>query len=115
MRGADRAGPRRVNAGLSENRFNAFRAEHARLVEEIDDVRASRCWPTSDRRRRWTFYSIVVAAILTLLMVAVASRQLWRRVGGPVALLSAGVARVTRGRLSDPVPPSRTPWASSPT
>ena len=96
----------RVNAGLSENRFNAFRAEHARLVEEIDDVRLQ-VLADSDRRRRWTFYSIVVAAILPLLMVAFASRQLWRRVGGPVALLSAGVARVTRGRLSDPVPPSR--------
>ena len=39
-------------------------------------------------------------------MVAIASRQLWRRVGGPVALLSEGVGRVTRGRLSDPIPPS---------
>ncbi len=96
----------RINAGLSENRFNAFRAEHARLVEEIDDVRLS-ALASSDRRRRWTFASIVAAALLTLLMVAVASRQLWRRVGGPVALLSAGVGRVTRGRLSDPVPPSR--------
>ena len=39
-------------------------------------------------------------------MVAIASRQLWRRVGGPVALLSEGVGRVTRGRLTDPIPPS---------
>lgn len=96
----------RINAGLSEARFNAFRAEHARLVEEIDDARLA-ALADSDRRRRWTFYSIAAAAVLTLLMVAVASRQLWRRVGGPIALLSAGVGRVTRGRLSDPVPPSR--------
>lgn len=97
---------RRINAGLSENRFNAFRAEHARLVEEIDDVRLGSL-ADSDRRRRLTFYSIAAAALLTLMAVAVASRQVWRRVGGPVALLSAGVGRVTRGRLSDPVPPSQ--------
>jgi serine phosphatase RsbU (regulator of sigma subunit)/CHASE3 domain sensor protein len=96
---------RRINQGLSENRFNAFRAEHTRLLEEIEDVRVAGL-ADSDRRRRLTFYAIVAAALLTLLMVAIASRQLWRRVGGPVALLSEGVARVTRGRLSDPIPPS---------
>lgn len=95
----------RINAGLSEARFNAFRAEHARLVEEIEDVRV-RALANSDRLRGLTFYSIVLAALLTLVMVAVASRQLWRRVGGPVDALSAGVTRVTRGRLSDPVAPS---------
>lgn len=97
---------RRINEGISEARFNAFRAEHARLLEEIENVRLEGL-ADNDRRRRLTFYSIVAAAMLTLLMVAVASRQLWRRVGGPVALLSAGVGRVTRGRLSDPIPPSR--------
>ncbi|MGD9573286.1 MAG: PP2C family protein-serine/threonine phosphatase [Thermoleophilia bacterium] len=96
----------RINAGLSEARFNAFRAEHARLVEEIDDVRLA-ALADSDRRRQLTFASIVIAALLTLIMVAVTSRQLWRRVGGPVDLLSAGVRRVTRGSLSDPVPKSR--------
>ena len=97
---------RRINEGLSENRFNAFRAEHARLLEEIENVRVAGL-ADNDRRRQLTFYSIVAAALLTLLMVAIASRQLWRRVGGPVSLLSAGVGRVTRGRLSDPIPPSR--------
>ncbi|HTI33079.1 MAG TPA: SpoIIE family protein phosphatase [Miltoncostaea sp.] len=96
---------RRINQGLSENRFNAFRAEHTRLLEEIDEVRVTSL-ADSDRRRRLTFYAIVAAALLTLLMVAITSRQLWRRVGGPVALLSEGVGRVTRGRLSDPIPPS---------
>ena len=96
---------RRINQGLSENRFNAFRAEHTRLLEEIDDVRVASL-ADSDRRRRLTFYAIVAAALLTLLMVVITSRQLWRRVGGPVALLSEGVGRVTRGRLSDPIPPS---------
>jgi serine phosphatase RsbU (regulator of sigma subunit)/CHASE3 domain sensor protein len=97
---------RRINEGLSENRFNAFRAEHARLLQEIENVRIAGL-ADNDRRRQLTFYSIIAAALLTLLMVAVSSRQLWRRVGGPVSLLSAGVGRVTRGRLSDPIPPSR--------
>ncbi|HET6690902.1 MAG TPA: SpoIIE family protein phosphatase [Miltoncostaeaceae bacterium] len=96
---------RRINQGLSENRFNAFRAEHTRLLAEIDDVRVASL-ADSDRRRRLTFYAIVAAALLTLLMVVITSRQLWRRVGGPVALLSQGVGRVTRGRLSDPIPAS---------
>ncbi len=96
----------RINEGISEARFNAFRAEHARLLEEIENVRLS-ALADNDRRRLLTFFSIAGAALLTLLMVVVASRQLWRRVGGPVALLSAGVGRVTRGLLSDPIPPSR--------
>ena len=103
--GREREAERRINQGIPENRFNAFRAEHARLVEEIEDVRLAGL-ADNDRRRRLTFYAIVAAALLTLLMVAIASRQLWRRVGGPVALLSEGVTRVTRGRLSDPIPPS---------
>jgi len=97
---------RRINEGISEARFNAFRAEHARLLDEIENVRLDGL-AGNDRRRRLTFYSIAAAALLTLVMVAFASRQLWRRVGGPVALLSAGVGRVTRGRLTDPIPPSR--------
>ncbi len=97
---------RRINQGISTVRFNAFQAEHARLLDEIEAVRLQGL-ADNDRRRRLTFYSIVAAALLTLLVVAIASRQVWRRVGGPVALLSAGVGRVTRGRLSDPVPPSR--------
>ncbi len=97
---------RRIDQGLSENRFNAFRAEHARLGEDIEETRA-RGLADDDRRRRLTFAAIVVAALLALIMVAIVSRQLWRRVGGPIALLSAGVGRVTRGRLSDPVPASR--------
>jgi serine phosphatase RsbU (regulator of sigma subunit)/CHASE3 domain sensor protein len=97
---------RRINEGSSEARFNAFRAEHVRLIEQIEHVRVEGL-ADNDRRRRLTFYSIVAAALLTLVMVVIASRQLWRRVGGPVALLGAGVGRVTRGRLSDPIPPSR--------
>ena len=100
---------RRINQGLSESRFNAFRAEHARLLEGVEDVRVEGL-AANDRRRRWTFYAIVAAAVLTLVMVAFASRQLWRRVGGPIAQIGAGVGRVSRGRLhrSDPSqPPGR--------
>lgn len=96
----------RINEGISEARFNAFRAEHARLLDQIENVRVEGL-AENDRRRRLTFAAIVASAVLTLVMVAFASRQLWRRVGGPVALLSAGVGRVARGRLSDPIPPSR--------
>ena len=96
---------RRINQGLSEARFNAFLAEHARLLEGVEDVRLEGLAAT-DHRRRVTFYAIVAAALLTLVMVAFASRQLWRRVGGPIALLGAGVGRVARGRLTDPIPPS---------
>ena len=104
-RGQAEEARKRIDQGLSEARFNAFRAEHARLLDEIENVRLAGL-ADNDRRRRLTFYAIVAAALLTLLMVAVATRQLWRRVGGPVALLSAGVGRVSRGRLSDPIPPS---------
>lgn len=97
---------RRINQGLGEARFNAFRAEHSRLIEQIERERADNL-ASNDRRGLLTFSAIVAAALLTLIVVAVVSRQLWRRVGGPVALLSEGVGRVTRGRLSDPIPPSR--------
>lgn len=96
---------RRINQGLSGTRFDAFRAEHARLQQEIEHVRRAGL-AASDNRTRLTFFAIVAAALLTLIMVAITSRQLWRRVGGPIALLSEGVGRVTRGRLSDPIPPS---------
>ena len=104
--GREQEAARRVNQGLSEARFNAFRAEHARLLEQVERRRLL-ALRGNDRRGQLIFSAIVAAALLTLIMVAVVSRQLWRRVGGPVALLSAGVGRVARGRLSDPIPSSR--------
>ena len=38
---------RRIDQGLSENRFNAFRAEHARLLQEIEDDPRRGAWPTT--------------------------------------------------------------------
>lgn len=104
--GRGREAERRINQGLSEARFNGFRAEQTRLLEQIERQRLA-ALASNDRRGQITFTAIVAAAVLTLLMVAAVSRHLWRRVGGPVALLSAGVGRVTRGRLSDPIPPSK--------
>jgi serine phosphatase RsbU (regulator of sigma subunit)/CHASE3 domain sensor protein len=103
--GREREAERRINQGLSEARFNAFRAEHARLLEEIEDTRLAGL-ADNDRRRRLALAAILMAAALALVMVVITTRQLWRRVGGPIALLSAGVGRVTRGRLGDPVPAS---------
>ena len=104
--GREQEAIRRINQGISEGRFNAFRAEHTRLIEQIETKRVD-ALAANDRRGLLTFSAICAAALLTLIVVAVVSRQLWRRVGGPVALLSEGVGRVTRGRLSDPIPPSR--------
>ena len=95
--------PRRINQGPSKVSFNAPRPEYARTMEGVEHVRVAGL-AANDRRRRITFYAIVGAALVTLVMVAFASRQLWRRVGGPIAELGLGVGRVTRGRLSDPIP-----------
>jgi serine phosphatase RsbU (regulator of sigma subunit)/CHASE3 domain sensor protein len=104
--GREQEAIRRINQGLSEARFAAFRREHTQLLEQIEQARVD-ALATNDRRGLLTFAAICAAALLTLVVVAVVSRQLWRRVGGPIALLSEGVGRVTRGRLSDPIPTSR--------
>ncbi|MGD9696096.1 MAG: PP2C family protein-serine/threonine phosphatase [Thermoleophilia bacterium] len=96
----------RMNGGRSDGFFVDFRTEHNHLLEGIEAERQE-ALASSDRRGELTFAAIVLAALLTLLVVVVVSRQLWRRVGGPVGLLSAGVGRVTRGRLSDPIPLNR--------
>jgi serine phosphatase RsbU (regulator of sigma subunit)/CHASE3 domain sensor protein len=95
----------RITSGLATLRFDAFRAEHAALVEKLEDLRADSLAST-DRRRLLTLVTIVAAAALAFLVVALAAGQLWRRIGGPIALLAAGVGRVARGRFTDPVPPS---------
>jgi serine phosphatase RsbU (regulator of sigma subunit)/CHASE3 domain sensor protein len=97
---------RRVNQGLGERFFAAFRTEHTRLRQEIEQERIDSLH-SSDLRRRLTFLAIVAAGLLAVVMVVIVTRQVWRRVGGPLALLSEGVGRVTRGRLGDPVPQSK--------
>lgn len=96
----------RADTGVGEPRFESFRREHSGLLSSIEaerraDLRAN------DRRLQLTLVGIVVAALLALGMVAVVSRQVWRRVGGPINLVSDGVQRVTQGDLASPVPTNR--------
>jgi len=93
----------RVNRGVGDERFQVFRNEHARLLQEVEEKRLHGL-AAADRNRSLTLISIVGAAALALLMVVIASRALWIRVGGPVGSLADGVRRVARGRLSEPVP-----------
>ena len=44
--GREQEAIRRINQGLTETRFNAFRAEHTRLLEQIEHARVAR-WPTT--------------------------------------------------------------------
>jgi len=96
----------RVNSGLDEARFAQFRAANAALVNQIGQTRRSTI-ERLDRRALLTVVAIVVAAALALTMVAVASRQLWSRVAGPIDLVTAGVRRVASGDLARPVPTTR--------
>ena len=95
---------RRVNRGISDELFQIFRNEHARLLQEVEEERLQGL-AAADRNRQLTLVGIIGAAILALVMVAISTRALWMRVGGPVGLLAEGVRRVARGRLSEPVPP----------
>jgi serine phosphatase RsbU (regulator of sigma subunit)/CHASE3 domain sensor protein len=95
----------RLGQGQARDRFDAFRTEYAGLADGLR-VSSQRSISNADRQRTLTIAAVILTAFLALAMVILASRQLWRRVGGPLRLLALGVGRVTRGRLSDPVPPS---------
>jgi serine phosphatase RsbU (regulator of sigma subunit) len=92
---------------VAQDRFLAFRAAHGQLLAGVEEERVE-AFRLTDRRRQLTVTGVAIAGLIALLVAALAARQLWRRVGGPVSAISAGVNRVTRGRLSDPVPTSRT-------
>ena len=94
----------RVNQGIAKDRIDAFRAEFAVLQDAVDD-RRQESLRNADRRRNVTLAAVVVAALLALAMVGFTARRVWKRVGGPIALLAIGVGRVARGRMAD-VPPS---------
>jgi serine phosphatase RsbU (regulator of sigma subunit)/CHASE3 domain sensor protein len=104
--GREREAIARVNQG-GVVLFSNFRAAQAGILEEVerlrDDSRAS-----ADRRRTLTLAAVGAAAILALLVIAIAARQLWRRVGGPAALLAEGVRRVAGGHFNEPVPEAPT-------
>src|SRR5262249_19176182 len=95
----------RINAGIAKARIDAFRSAQGRLLAEIERLRVESL-SRADRRRTITLVLVALAAALAMLAVGLVSRQLWRRVGGPLALLAAGVRRVARGELSEPVPAS---------
>ena len=44
--GREQEASRRINQGLCETRFAAFRAEHTQLLEQIEQARVER-WPTT--------------------------------------------------------------------
>ncbi|MEW6582427.1 MAG: CHASE3 domain-containing protein, partial [Actinomycetota bacterium] len=95
----------RVNEGVGRARLEAFRATHAELLSEVQRVREDSL-SRADLTRTVTLLVISAAALGALLVVIVAVIQLWRRIGVPVALVADGVARVARGRFTDPVPES---------
>jgi serine phosphatase RsbU (regulator of sigma subunit)/CHASE3 domain sensor protein len=95
----------RVNEGIALARFSAFREEQANLLSEVQRLRHASL-ANADDRRNWTIVAISAAAALALLVTAIVVRHMWRRMGGPVALLAEGVERVARGQFSDPVPQS---------
>lgn len=101
------AATRRVNEGTDEIAFNRVRQAQRQLQSEIEQARVETN-RSLDRRAGATLALIVLAAVLSLVMVAFASRQLWRRVGGPIGLVTAGVRRVAAGDLSRPVKTSET-------
>ena len=104
--GREQEAIRRINQGLGEARFNAFRTEHSRkLLEGIERERAD-ALAANDRRGLLTFAAICAAALLTLIVVGVASASSGAGSGGRWRC-SARAAASPRGRLSDPIPPSR--------
>jgi len=68
----------RVDTGRGEERFAAFRREQRQLLDKMEEARLDNL-ATNDRNRELTLVGIVGAALLALIMVAVVSRQVWRR------------------------------------
>jgi serine phosphatase RsbU (regulator of sigma subunit)/CHASE3 domain sensor protein len=93
----------RVNEGVGEARIQAFRAAQDNLLGEVARVREENL-AAADRTRFWTLAAVSAAACIALLLFVRAARQLWRRMGVPVALVADGVARVSLGRFTEPVP-----------
>lgn len=92
-----------VNEGVGEARIQAFRAAQDDLLAEVTRVREEDL-AAADRTRFWTLAAVSAAALIALLLFIQAARQLWRRMGVPVALVAEGVSRVSRGRFTEPVP-----------
>jgi serine phosphatase RsbU (regulator of sigma subunit)/CHASE3 domain sensor protein len=93
----------RVNEGVGEARFRAFRAAQDDLLAEVARVREESL-ASADTTRFWTLAAVSATALIALLLFIQAARQLWRRMGVPVAMVAEGVMRVSRGRFTEPVP-----------
>lgn len=93
----------RVNEGVGQARIQAFRAAQDALLAEVAHQREESL-AAADRTRFWTLAAVSAAALIALLLFIQAARQLWRRMGVPVAQVAEGVLRVARGRFTEPVP-----------
>jgi len=102
-----REATQRINEPTERRLFSDFRSAQAAILVEVDRLRDS-SMANADRRRTITLAAVCAAAILALAMIAIAARQLWRRIGGPAALLAQGVGRVAHGEFTEPVPEAPT-------
>lgn len=96
----------RISKGTAKDRIDDFRAAHTGLIEAVADERDDR-FALADDRRGQTIAAVLAAGLLALAVTGIATVQMWRRMGGPLAALSDGMNRVMRGRLSVAIPNQR--------
>ncbi|MFM8829130.1 MAG: CHASE3 domain-containing protein, partial [Actinomycetota bacterium] len=86
----------RIGEGVDKQRLDQLRAEHADLRELVEQQR-QQALETADQRRLWTILAVVAGVLLAVLVVATASRALWRR--APARTLAVdGLPGARRGR-----------------
>ena len=93
----------RIGDGVDKQTLDQLREEHADLRELVEQQRQE-ALATADQRRLWTILAVLAGVLLAVLVVAAATRSLWRRVGGPLASLLQGVRRVGEGDQDQAVP-----------
>ena len=93
----------RIGEGVDKQRLDQLRAEHADLRTLVEAQR-QQALETADQRRLWTILAVVGGVLLAVLVVAAATRALWRRVGAPLGSLLQGVRRVAEGDQDQAVP-----------
>jgi serine phosphatase RsbU (regulator of sigma subunit)/CHASE3 domain sensor protein len=103
--GKERAAVTLVNLGASRVYLNAFRQSSAKLSSDVEKAKEASFNSAKDRRNA-TLIAVIVAALIAFAVVALTARRLWKRVGIPIGLLSEGVGRVARGRVTTEVPAS---------
>jgi serine phosphatase RsbU (regulator of sigma subunit)/CHASE3 domain sensor protein len=93
----------RIGEGMDKARLDALRIEHGALRELVQEER-QQALDRADRGRLFTILAVAGGALLAVLVVAAATRSLWRRVGAPLGSLSQGVRRVGAGDQEQSVP-----------